>query len=203
MLIWLTLRGLAASPKKLCGGHVRLDVGETQANVGIGKSWQRDGDELRAARGRGRGRFLGRCPRRIGGRGQTGRAHGERHQSLVAGGGSRTGIAVQASPADCAYSMARRVCLDIDSISADGACRVAVPVLVRVYAFVADRTPRPAVAVIISADVLTANRASRIAVLISVGVYGAIAVSACRITRSIRVKAAALGVQRKNGYRQH
>ena len=71
-----------------------------------GKSWQRDGDELRAARGRGRGRFLRRCPRRIGGRGQTGRAHGERHQSLVAGGGSRTGIAVQASPAGCAYSMA-------------------------------------------------------------------------------------------------
>ena len=31
---------------------------------------------------------------------QAGRAHGERHQSLVAGGGSRTGIAVQASPAD-------------------------------------------------------------------------------------------------------
>ncbi|MGB9271403.1 MAG: hypothetical protein WCB74_19635, partial [Pseudolabrys sp.] len=93
--------------------------------------------------------------------------------------------------------------MDIDSVSADGACRVAVPVLVRVYAFVADRTPRPAVAVIISADVLTANRASRIAVLISVGVYGAIAVNACRITRSIRVKAAALGVQRKNGYRQH
>ena len=138
-----------------------------------------------------------------GGRGQTGRAHGERHQSLVAGGGSRTGIAVQASPADCAYSMARRVCLDIDSISADGTRRVAVPVLVRVYALVADRTPRPAVAVAISADVLTANRASRIAVLISVGVYGAIAVNACRITRSIRVKAAALGVQRKNGYRQH
>ena len=125
----------------------------------------------------------------------TGRAHGERHQSLVAGGGSRTGIAVQASPADCAYSIARRVCLDIDSISADGACRVAVPVLVRVYAFVADRTPRPAVAFIISADVFTANRASRIAVLISVGVYSAIAVGACRITRSIRVKAAALGVQ--------
>ena len=112
--------------------------------------------------------------------------HGQRHQFLVAGGGSRTGIAVQASPADCTHSTARRVCLDIDSISADGACRVAVPVLVRVYAFVADRTPRPAVAVVISADVLTANRATRIAVLISVGVYGAIAVGACRITRSIR-----------------
>src|SRR5262245_14010357 len=43
----------------------------------------------------------------------------------------------------------------------------------------------------------------RIAVPISVGVYGAIAVSACRVTRSIRVKAAALGAQRKSRYRQH
>ena len=99
--------------------------------------------------------------------------------------------------------MARRVCLDIDSVSADGACRVAVPVLVRVYALVADRTPRPAVAVAISADVLTANRPSRIAVPISVGVYGATAVPACRITRLIGVKATALAAQRKNGCRQH
>jgi hypothetical protein len=66
--------------------------------------------------------------------------HGQRHQFLVAGGGSRTGIAVQAPPAHCAYSMARRVCVDIDSISADGTGRVAVPVLVRVYAFAADCT---------------------------------------------------------------
>src|SRR5262245_18814908 len=62
---------------------------------------------------------------------------------------------------------------------------------------------RPALAVAISAHVLTADPACRIAVPISVGVYGAIAVSACRITRSIRVKASALGVQRKNGNREH
>ena len=47
--------------------------------------------------------------------------------------------------------------MDVDSISADGACRVAVPVLVRGYALVADHTPRPAIAVAITADVLTAN----------------------------------------------
>src|SRR5512132_700296 len=34
---------------------------------------------------------------------------------LVTRGGSRTGVAVQASPAECAYSMARRVCVYIDS----------------------------------------------------------------------------------------
>jgi hypothetical protein len=51
--------------------------------------------------------------------------------------------------------------VDINSISADGTGRVAVPVLVRVYAFVADCTPRPAVAVAIGVDVLTANPASR------------------------------------------
>jgi len=60
----------------------------------------------------------------------------------------------------------------------------------------------PPLAVAIGADVLTADPACRIAVLISVGVYGAIAVSACRITRSIRVQGAALGVQRQSGYRQ-
>src|SRR5262249_32475553 len=49
---------------------------------------------------------------------------------------------------------------------------------------------------------LTADPARRIAVLIGVGVYGAIAVSACRITRSIRVQGAALGVHRQSGYRQ-
>src|SRR2546430_9688433 len=49
---------------------------------------------------------------------------------------------------------------------------------------------------------LTADPACRIAVLISVGVYGAIAVSACRITRSIRVQGAVLGVQWQSGYRQ-
>jgi hypothetical protein len=107
---------------------------------------------------------------------------------LVTRGSSRTGIAVQASPADCAYSMARRVCVNIDSISADGTRRVAVPVLVRVYAFVADCTPRPAVAVAVSAGVLTTDPASRIAISISIGVYGAAAVNAGRIARSIRVK---------------
>jgi hypothetical protein len=117
---------------------------------------------------------------------------------LVTRSGSRTGIAVQASPADCAYSMARRVCVDIDSISADGTRRVAVPVLVRVYAFVADCTPRPAVAVAVSAGVLTTDPASRIAISISIGVYGAAAVNAGRIARSIRVKDAILAVGRKN-----
>jgi len=50
-------------------------------------------------------------------------------------------------------------------------------------------TSRPAVAVVISADVLTTDPARRIAVVISVGVYGAIAVNARRITRSISVLA--------------
>jgi hypothetical protein len=118
--------------------------------------------------------------------------------TLVTRGGSRTGIAVQASPADCAYSMARRVCVDIDSISADVTRRVAVPVLVRVYAFVADCTPRPAVAVAIGADVLTANPACRVAVLISVGVLAATADSTCRMSGSIHVKDAILAVGRKN-----
>ncbi len=116
---------------------------------------------------------------------------------LVTRGGSRTGVAVQASHADCAYSMARRVCVDIDSISADGTRRVAVPVLVGVYAFVADCTPRP-VAVAVSAGVLTTDPASRIAISISIGVYGAAAVNAGRIARSIRVKDAILAVGRKN-----
>ena len=93
--------------------------------------------------------------------------------------------------------------MGIDSISANGARRVAVPVLVRVYAFVADCAPRPAVAVAIGADVLTSDRACRVAIPISVGIYGATAVNARRITRSIRVKNGALGVQRWNGYCQH
>jgi hypothetical protein len=54
--------------------------------------------------------------------------------------------------------MARRARVDIDSISADGTRRVAVPVLVRVYAFVADCTPRPAIAIAVSAGVLTTDR---------------------------------------------
>jgi hypothetical protein len=127
-----------------------------------------------------------------------GRAHGEAISPLVTRGGSRTAVAVQASPADCAYGMARRVCVDIDSISAEVTRRVAVPVLVRVYAFVADCTPRPAVAVAVSAGVLTTDRASRIAISISIGVYGAAAVNAGRIARSIRVKDGILAVGRKN-----
>jgi uncharacterized membrane protein len=88
--------------------------------------------------------------------------------------------------------------VDIGSISADGTRRVAVPVLVRVYAFVADCTPRPTLAVAVSAGVLTTDPASRIAVSISIGVYGAAAVNAGRIARSIRVKDAILAVGRKN-----
>jgi hypothetical protein len=58
------------------------------------------------------------------------------------------------SPPDCACSIARTVCVEIDSISADGTRRVAVPVFVRVCALVADCTRRPAIAVAVSADVL-------------------------------------------------
>ena len=125
-------------------------------------------------------------------------------QSLIACGGSKTvGIAVQTPPADCPCRNAGTVCVEINSISADGTRGVAVAIFVCGYALVADCPCGPAVAVAISAHVLTADPACRIAVPISVGVYGAIAVSACRKTTSIRVKAAALGVQRKNGYRQH
>ena len=49
---------------------------------------------------------------------------------------------------------------------------------------------------------LTPSCRHQLSPIARVGVYGAIAVSACRITRSIRVKAAALGIQWKNGYRQ-
>jgi hypothetical protein len=83
------------------------------------------------------------------------------------------------------------------SISADSTCGVAVAIFVCAYPLVTNGTSLPAVAVVISADVFSADPARRIAVLISVGVYGAIAVGACGITRSIRVQAAALGVQRQ------
>ena len=126
------------------------------------------------------------------------------NQSLIACGGSKTvSVTVQTPPADCPCGGAGRVCVEIYSISADSTSGVAVAIFVCGYALVADRPRRPAVAVAISAHVLTADPACRIAVPISVDVYGAIAVGACRITRSIRVKAGALGVQRKNGYRQH
>jgi hypothetical protein len=130
--------------------------------------------------------------------------HASGNQSLIACDGSKTvSITVQTPPTDCPGGGAGRVCVEIYSISADGTRGVAVAIFICGYTLVADRTRRPAGAVAIGADVLTADPACRIAVLISVGVHGAIAVSACRITRSIRVKAGTLGVQRKNGYREH
>jgi hypothetical protein len=125
-------------------------------------------------------------------------------QSLIACGGSKTvSITVQTPSADCPCGGTGRVCVEIYPISADGTRGVAVAIFVCGYALVANRTRRPAVAVAISANVLTADPARRIAVSISVGIYGAMAVNACRITRSVRVKAAALGVQRKTGNREH
>src|SRR5262249_1692881 len=111
--------------------------------------------------------------------------------------------AVHAPPADGPCRKAGRVCVGVNLISADGAPGVSVAVSVRAYRLVADRTRRPPGTVAISAVVLTADPACRIAVPISVGVYGAIAVYTCRITRSIRVKDGALGVQRRNGCREH
>jgi len=125
-------------------------------------------------------------------------------QFLIACGGSKTvSVTVQTPSADCPCGDAGTVGVEIYSISADDTRGIAVAILVCGYTLVADRTRRPAVAVAISADVLTGDPARRIAVLISVGVYGAIAVSACCITRSIRVQAGTLGVQRKNGNREH
>jgi len=125
-------------------------------------------------------------------------------QSLIACVGSKTvSITVQTPSADCPCGGTGRVCVEIYPISADGTGSVAVAIFVCGYALVANRTRRPAVAVAISANVLTADPARRIAVSISVRVYGAIAVNACRITRSVRVKAGALGVQWKNGNREH
>src|SRR5215467_198433 len=124
-------------------------------------------------------------------------------QFLIACGSSKTvSVTVQAPSADCPCGDAGTVGVEIYSISADDTRGIAVAISVCGYTLVADRTRRPAVAVAISADVLTADPARRIAVLISVGVHGAIAVTACRITRSIRVQGAALGVHRQSGYRQ-
>src|SRR6516164_5693588 len=110
-------------------------------------------------------------------------------QFLIACGGSKTvSVTVQTPSADCPCGDAGTVGVEIYSISADDTRGIAVAIFVCGYTLVADRTRRPAVAVAISADVLTADPTRRIAVLISVGVYGAIAVSACRITRSIRVR---------------
>jgi hypothetical protein len=111
--------------------------------------------------------------------------------------------AVHAPPADGPCRSARRVLVGVNLISADGAPGVSVTVFVGAYALVADRACRSAVAVTVSADVLATDPACRVAVSISVRVHCAIAVYACRITRSIRVKNGALGVQRRNGYRQH
>jgi len=102
-------------------------------------------------------------------------------QFLIACGGSKTvSVTVQTPSADCPCGDAGTVGVEIYSISADDTRGIAVAILVCGYTLVADRTRRPAVAVAISADVLTGDPARRIAVLISVGVYGAIAVSACR-----------------------
>src|SRR5262249_18739033 len=129
---------------------------------------------------------------------------GDHAANLIAFCRSKTvSKAVHAPPADGPGRKAGTVCVGVNLISADGAPGVTVAVSVRAYRLVADRTRRPAGAVAISADVLTADPACRIAVPISVGVYGAIAVYTCRITRSIRVKDGALGVQRRNGCREH
>src|SRR5262245_28261911 len=122
---------------------------------------------------------------------------------LIACGGSKTvSVTVQTPSADCPCGDAGTVGVEIYSISADDTRGIAVAIFVCGYALVADRTRRPARAVAISADVLTADPARRIAVLSGLGVYGAISVSAGRITRSIRVQGAALGVQRQSGHRQ-
>src|SRR5215475_3713750 len=111
--------------------------------------------------------------------------------------------AVHAPPADGPCRKAGTVCVGVNLISADGTPGVSVAVSVRAYTLVADRACRSAVAVTVSADVLATDPACRVAVSISVRVHSAIAVYTCRITRSIRVKGGVLGVQRRNGYRQH
>src|SRR5215469_14435483 len=111
--------------------------------------------------------------------------------------------AVHAPPADGPCRKAGTVCVGVNLISADGTPGVSVAVSVRAYTLVADRACRSAVAVTVSADVLATDPACRVAVSISVRVHSAIAVYTCRITRSIRVKDGALGVQRRNRYRQH
>jgi len=111
--------------------------------------------------------------------------------------------AVHAPPADGPCRKAGTVCVGVNLISADGTPGVSVAVSVRAYTLVADRACRSAVAVTVSADVLATDPACRVAVSISVRVHSAISVYTCRITRSIRVKDGALGVQRRNGYRQH
>jgi hypothetical protein len=122
---------------------------------------------------------------------------------LIASGRSKTvSKAVHAPPADGPCRNARRSCVGVNLISADGARRVPVAVSVRAYALVANRARRSAVAVTVGADVLATDPACRVAVSISVGVDRAAVLSPARIARSICVKSA-LGVQWKNGNGQH
>ena len=111
-------------------------------------------------------------------------------------------MAVHAPPADGPCSNARRVCVGFNLISADRTRRVPA-VLVCAYALVANRARRSTIAVTVSADVLATDPTCRVAVSISVGVYGATAVNAGRIPRSIRGKNSALGVQGENRKREH
>ena len=92
--------------------------------------------------------------------------------------------------------------MQVDGISPDRTCRVAVAVFICVYALVADRSRRPTVAVAISVLVLAADPTRRTAVSISVGVDRPAVLSPARIAGSICVKSA-LGVQWKNGNGQH
>src|SRR5262245_968298 len=141
-----------------------------------------------------------KVPRRN--RGRVCRLH--RPANLIAFCRSKTvSKAVHAPPTDGPCRKAGTVCVSVNLISADGTVGVSVAVSVRAYTLVADRACRSAVSVTVSADVLATDRACRVAIPISVGVYGATAVNTRRITRSIRVKDSALGVQRRDGYRQH
>src|SRR5436189_559786 len=109
--------------------------------------------------------------------------------------------AVHAPPADGPCRKAGTVCVGVNLISADGTPGVSVAVSVRAYTLVANGACRSAGTVAIGADVLATDPACRVAVSISVRVHSAIAIYTCRITRSIRLKDGALGVQRRNGYR--
>ena len=92
--------------------------------------------------------------------------------------------------------------MQVDGISPDRTCRVAVAVFICVYALVADRSRRHTVAVAISVLVLAADPTRRTAVSISVGVDRATVLSPGGIPKSIRVNSA-LGVHWKNQNGQH
>jgi hypothetical protein len=116
------------------------------------------------------------------------------HCSLIASCSAKTvSKAVHAPPADGPCRNARRVCVGVNLTSADRTRRVPA-VLVCAYALVANRARRSAIAVTVSADVLATDPTCRVAVSIGVGVYGATAVNAGRIPRSIRLHDGALGV---------